>query len=428
MLDQRFHNLKEIVTQEGLGVVRDPDRFAKVLRDAGWKQEREIFLLSTALRAGVVARLLSVASDEQMDRIITRIAQKLQNDFAIQEEAARWSVEAWAFALGLSIVSSESNTGSLEKQTEKQNYPKGLEELVRLVFSSIGNNDRKDTPQLECPNCRLPLVRPADCQGVSWRVCPGCGWAFSINENAEIVDIGAVPTVCPNTQCCHAFVITAGGPIIECPQCGTGFLVDGQGNVVGTQFCCPSCGTWSHSRIGGAQVVCQECGWHFTFNDEGDVVAGFAIRCPECEHDFRLGCPGPADCPSCQLPFTVDNQGVIVEQYAECPCCRQEAYCHIGGGRARCGACEHNFSIDASGRIVGGFVVECPLCFFDEVLERAGAFICDRCGFASTVDGYGEVVAHPPLEECPHCEMPYRVSQGAERCPRCGKQFHEEGE
>src|SRR5207249_12166869 len=60
---------------------------------------REIFVLVSALRERVPQELLTLPSGVPPDLVLRQLAQRLADNLAFAERAARWAVETWAVAL-----------------------------------------------------------------------------------------------------------------------------------------------------------------------------------------------------------------------------------------------------------------------------------------------------------------------------------------
>ena len=98
--------LREIVTQRN--VVDDPRLCEALLRDLCGEHRREIFVLVAALKERVAADLLASQAGVPHAVVLTRLTQRLQDNLALTEEAARWAVDSWALALGLPASAPES--------------------------------------------------------------------------------------------------------------------------------------------------------------------------------------------------------------------------------------------------------------------------------------------------------------------------------
>lgn len=93
--------LCEIITQYGRSVCEDPLRCETLLWDLCGEYRREIFVLICALKEQVPTDLLTPQTSIPFDVVLVRLTKRLQDNFALSEEAAYWAVESWALALGV---------------------------------------------------------------------------------------------------------------------------------------------------------------------------------------------------------------------------------------------------------------------------------------------------------------------------------------
>ena len=91
--------LAEIISKYGTDICSTPTQVEALLRDLCGEYRREINLLMSALKDKVPADLLS-ASVTPTELLIGRLTIRLRDNHSLTEEAARWSVESWALALG----------------------------------------------------------------------------------------------------------------------------------------------------------------------------------------------------------------------------------------------------------------------------------------------------------------------------------------
>lgn len=102
MNEQPRQKLREIVTRHGREVVEDARRCEGLLRDHAGQHRREVSVLVSALEEHVPQDLLaSAAAAAPRAVLLKRLARRLSDNQAISEQAAAWSVNSWALALGL---------------------------------------------------------------------------------------------------------------------------------------------------------------------------------------------------------------------------------------------------------------------------------------------------------------------------------------
>jgi hypothetical protein len=96
--------LRQIIVRYGVEVCEDPRRVEGLLRDLAGQYRREIAVLSGAAREGVPAELLASRNGTPPLAVLgQRLAQMLQDNLGMADEAARWAVSAWAAALGMAL-------------------------------------------------------------------------------------------------------------------------------------------------------------------------------------------------------------------------------------------------------------------------------------------------------------------------------------
>jgi uncharacterized RDD family membrane protein YckC len=100
--DEARQALRDLVARYGIGLADEPHRVQGLLRDLAGSHRREISALVVAAEEGVGAALLT-ASDSLGPATADRLAQRLQSDRALTEDAAQWAVKTWAIALGVHI-------------------------------------------------------------------------------------------------------------------------------------------------------------------------------------------------------------------------------------------------------------------------------------------------------------------------------------
>src|SRR5476651_207312 len=92
--------LIEIVAKHGEPLLASPLRSEGLLKDYCGEFRREIFVLVSCLRVGVVDQLRR-QSGPSVKLVCARLALKLEQNLAITSDISKWAVESWAIALGL---------------------------------------------------------------------------------------------------------------------------------------------------------------------------------------------------------------------------------------------------------------------------------------------------------------------------------------
>lgn len=102
MNDLPRETLCQLVSRYGDSLCEDPRRCEALLRDLCGQYQREIAVLVTALQQRVAADLLASQEGVPQQVLFARLAQRLHDNVGMAKDLARWAVETWAFALGVS--------------------------------------------------------------------------------------------------------------------------------------------------------------------------------------------------------------------------------------------------------------------------------------------------------------------------------------
>lgn len=100
MNDQVRDKLAEILRSHGMGICDNPRQVRALLADFCPGCKREAQVLTSALENRVVSDLLNGSSQLPWELLSARLVQRLCDELAMTEEAARWAVESWALVLG----------------------------------------------------------------------------------------------------------------------------------------------------------------------------------------------------------------------------------------------------------------------------------------------------------------------------------------
>lgn len=93
--------LCELIAEHGRELRKDIRRCSALLKDLCGTHKREINVVIAAARERIGDDLLSAPSMLPRPALIARLARRLSDELAMQEEAAKWAVETWALALGV---------------------------------------------------------------------------------------------------------------------------------------------------------------------------------------------------------------------------------------------------------------------------------------------------------------------------------------
>src|SRR5260370_2476745 len=100
MNDEPRNILKSVIDKYGFSLAESPLRCEGLLRDLCGENKREIFVLVSAIQERVPAELVDPSQLLPPQALYERLARRLQDNIAVSPEAARWTVSAWAHALG----------------------------------------------------------------------------------------------------------------------------------------------------------------------------------------------------------------------------------------------------------------------------------------------------------------------------------------
>ncbi len=101
MNEQVRHKLFEIIERYGREICGQPKRCKGLLLDHCAGDRREVFVLVSALEEQVVGDLLHGLGGQSWGLVSSRLIRRLVENRAMAEDAALWTVESWALALGV---------------------------------------------------------------------------------------------------------------------------------------------------------------------------------------------------------------------------------------------------------------------------------------------------------------------------------------
>ena len=141
--------LREIIQKYGRAVIENPRRTENLLRDYCGEFGREIFVLMMALEEHAVTDLLAASA---LPRKVTmaRLSQKLSDNLALSDAAARWSIETWAWALEL-ISDAELAANETEMAAEQSGMKFAEDALQNTAHKTAakGNSSPDQTAQIK---------------------------------------------------------------------------------------------------------------------------------------------------------------------------------------------------------------------------------------------------------------------------------------
>lgn len=94
--------LCELIAKYGQSLADDRSRCSGLLRDLCGSHKAEIAVLLDAQEEGVPSALRTGIASGSAQELVSRLSKSLEKDRHLTEKAARWAVESWALALGIS--------------------------------------------------------------------------------------------------------------------------------------------------------------------------------------------------------------------------------------------------------------------------------------------------------------------------------------
>jgi DNA-directed RNA polymerase subunit RPC12/RpoP len=224
--------LRELIAEYGPSLCDEPGRCEGLLRDLCPHERGEVNVLLNALKERVAAELLQSSLHLLQESLMARLRIRLEEHQGMSEEAARWAVESWAFALG--------QTGSPGQST------------------------------IECPHCGEGVL----VEEAGDYTCPYCDEDFSFEDDQVS---GETTVECPH---CGEGVLVEEAGDYTCPYCDEDFTFEDDQVSCETTVECPHCGKEVLVEEDG-EYKCPYCDEDFTVED--DQVSGeTTVECPHC--------------------------------------------------------------------------------------------------------------------------------------------------
>ena len=101
MHNEPREKLCELIVEYGRSLCADPRRCEALLKDYCGQYKREIFVLISALKNRVAEDLLKTSAGAPQTLLLGRLIKRLEDELGLAETAAKWAVESWALALGV---------------------------------------------------------------------------------------------------------------------------------------------------------------------------------------------------------------------------------------------------------------------------------------------------------------------------------------
>ncbi|OUD15258.1 DUF1566 domain-containing protein [Thioflexithrix psekupsensis] len=94
-------HLQEMIRRYGTSLCGEPKRCKAILNDLCPTAKKEIRLLISALEEDIGNSLLNPPNGIPMEMLLQQLIKRLHEELSLQPEAAHWTVETWALALGV---------------------------------------------------------------------------------------------------------------------------------------------------------------------------------------------------------------------------------------------------------------------------------------------------------------------------------------
>lgn len=185
--------LRRIVAKYGSEICSDAKRCESLLNDLCGEYRREINVLVNAIEERAPLDMLAAGGLMPRELLLTKLEKRLEEQTALTIDAARWSIESWALALGIATeteleereqkrmkaTSPISKTETIQPNQAEENKAKNanrgnvsppsapkqtqtkpqLPPLQKFPGNQATNAPRSPSPQFPTPNT-LPINRP----------------------------------------------------------------------------------------------------------------------------------------------------------------------------------------------------------------------------------------------------------------------------
>lgn len=121
--------LCELIAKHGLSLCNDPQRCEGLLRDYCSEHYREVSIIVSALKERIPVELQESSDAVPIEMLVARLTKRLQDNQAMDGDAAKWGVESWAMALGvipnqgceMSEIRQKKSINTLQEPTKSVN-------------------------------------------------------------------------------------------------------------------------------------------------------------------------------------------------------------------------------------------------------------------------------------------------------------------
>ena len=153
--------LKALVTLYGDEIADDPARFDALINRHCPGIKREAFVLTCAVRCGVVRHLTNRNPNRSIGVDIGKLSKLLQDNFGITQTLSEWAVKCWALAIGIAIENRPPAKSGVNVATP--NNERKLREVILEVFSdrTVTDDERRQIDSL-CTKLNISLDRASE--------------------------------------------------------------------------------------------------------------------------------------------------------------------------------------------------------------------------------------------------------------------------
>jgi hypothetical protein len=153
--------LREIVHLFGHQIADDPEKCERLLKDCCPEHRREIVALVSAIKEGLVRRLISTGREQPTNAIVRLLSKTLEEDIGLDSNLSRWAVESWGIALDLfseeDLLSQTDKDSTIE--TPLNRVPPLMEPGVPSSLPDQKEPESIIDPVLKTPNRRKSRLK-----------------------------------------------------------------------------------------------------------------------------------------------------------------------------------------------------------------------------------------------------------------------------
>jgi hypothetical protein len=151
--------LRRIIEKYGNEICSDARRCESLLNDLCGEYRREINVLVNAIEERVPLDLLAGMNSMPRELLLTKLEKRLEEHTALTTDAAKWAVESWALALGV------TTEAEIEERNRKQTKPiPPISNQPTIQPNPSEANKPKNTNRGNFPPAQPPQPKPTPTQ------------------------------------------------------------------------------------------------------------------------------------------------------------------------------------------------------------------------------------------------------------------------